>query len=46
MSICLRYEKIDAEIVIRILKKNLDDFVSYKKSIIELIKRRKELKPA
>lgn len=40
------YEKIDAEIVIGILRKNLDDFVSYKKSIIEHLKRQKESKPA
>jgi len=32
------YDKVDAEIVVSILKRNLDDFMGYKEAIIEMLK--------
>lgn len=33
------YDRIDAEIVVGILKKNLDDFICYKNAIVKLLHR-------
>lgn len=33
-----QYDKVDAEIVIGILKKNLEDFLSYKKAIVDFLR--------
>ncbi len=33
------YDKVDAEIVVGILKKNLNDFVDYKNAVIKLLKK-------
>lgn len=37
--IVYQYDRIDAEIVVGILKRDLDDFLSYKKAVIDFIKR-------
>jgi len=34
-----QYDRVDAEIVVGILKKDLEDFLSYKKAIIDFIKK-------
>lgn len=38
------YDRVDAEIVIGILRKNLDDFIKFKDAIVKLIKRVDEIK--
>ena len=40
------YDKVDAEIVVAILKNDLADFISYKKAIIQLIETKKADSPS
>ena len=38
------YDRVDEEIVIGILRKNLDDFIKFKDAIVNFIKREEEKK--
>ena len=38
------YDRVDEEIVIGILRKNLDDFTKYKDAVVKLIKLADEIK--
>ena len=38
------YDRVDAEIVIGILRRNLDDFTKYKDAVVKLIKLADETK--
>jgi uncharacterized protein YutE (UPF0331/DUF86 family) len=40
-----QYDRLDAEIVVGILKKDLEDFLSYKMAVIDFIKRERSTTP-